>query len=113
MPREVWPYGSYPLWLQGMVYFLSPGYTAELFQAALRTKYMFTDDVFIGICVNKTALPGQETIVVNDISSFHVVNSQNIGSKQAAQLQEDWDEARITFFHLPDKQLYWSLFNSE
>ena len=67
--REVWPYDTYPLWLQGMVYLLSPSNTADLFQAALRTHYMHTDDVFIGILVNKTAKPGQKSLIINDLSA--------------------------------------------
>lgn len=94
----MWPYDDYPLWLQGMVYVLSPSHTAELFQAALRTGYMHTDDVFIGICVNKTARTGQQTII-DDISSYE---EPDRGESQ----RKVWDAAVVPFFHLPDHRLY-------
>ena len=99
---EVWPYKDYPLWFQGMVYMLSPNYTADLFQAALRTHYLFTDDVFIGICVNKTAAPTQKSIALKNISSYHT-----------GQTKKDWDEAIIPFFHFSDKKTYMNFFYLE
>ena len=79
---------------------LSPNYTSDLYQAALRTHYMFTDDVFIGICVDKTAAQTQSSIALTKISSsLNKLSTVN-------QTQEDWDEAIIPFFHLPDPHEY-------
>ena len=103
----MWPYKDYPLWFQGMVYMLSPNYTADLFQAAFRTHYMFTDDVFIGICVNKTAVRTQNSIALTKISSsLNKLSTVN-------QTQKDWDEAIIPFFHFPDPNQYLDFFYSE
>ena len=72
----------------------------NLFQAALRTHY--TDDVFIGICVNKTSAPTQKSIALKYISSYHT-----------GQTKKDWDEAIIPFFHFPDKNAYINFFYLE
>ena len=101
--REVWPYDTYPLWLQGMVYLLSPSNTADLFQAALRTHYMHTDDVFIGILVNKTAKPGQRSLIINDLSAW-----VELGWEES--LCQTWIDGTTPFFHIPDNKLYLSWF---
>ena len=82
LSREAWQYDRFPLWFRGMVYLISPMKTSDLFQAALRTSYMHTDDVFIGICINKTAELGQKSIEL-DISSYA---AQDAGES----LQRDW-----------------------
>ena len=104
---DVWPYDTYPLWFQGMVYMLSPHYTADLYQAALRTHYMFTDDVFMGICVNKTAAPTQKSIPLKKFSSFRYGKTKN------KEYQQDWDEKMVTFFHFPENKLYMEFFYSD
>lgn len=82
-----------------MVYLLSPSNTALLFQAALRTGYMHTDDVFIGICVNKTAVPGQKTQVVNYISEY-------ADPDEGELLRRSWEKVIVPFFHMPDTKVY-------
>ena len=104
---DMWPYKDYPLWFQGMVYMLSPNYTSDLYQAVLRTHYVFTDDVFIGICVNKTAAQTQNSIALTKISSsLNKLSPVN-------QTEQDWDEAIIPFFHLPDPHEYLDFFYTD
>ena len=86
---------------------LSPHYTAYLYQAALRTHYMFTDDVFIGICVNKTAAPTQQSIPLKKIST------SLYGKTKSSDYQQDWDEKTITFFHFPVNKLYMEFYYSD
>ena len=104
--REVWPYDTYPLWLQGMVYLLSPSNTADLFQAALRTHYMLTDDVFIGILVNKTAKPGQKSLIIGNISAYGSPGYEE-------EICQTWIDGYVPFFHIPDSRLYLSWFHWE
>ena len=68
---------------------------------------MFTDDVFIGICVNKTAAQTQNSIALTKISSsLNKLSTVN-------QTQEDRDEAIIAFFHFPDPYEYLDFFCTE
>ena len=105
--RDAWRYKHYPLWLQGMVFFLKPKYTGELFEAALRTNYIFMDDVFIGICVNKTARAGQKTLNLRDLSTYRV------GKNRERDLSSDWKGEKVTFFHLPDGENFLKFFYNE
>ena len=89
LSREAWPYDSFFLWFQGVVYLISPMKTSDLFQAALRTSYMHTDDVFMRICIGKTAELGQKSIELN-ISSYAAPDA-------GESLQRYWCRAKTLF----------------
>lgn len=101
--KKVWPLDVYPTWFQGLVYFLTPRTTAQLFQTALSTCYMHTDDVFIGIVVNKTRSAGIETIIDHSISKF-----ANRRQDPYRTLRPTWDKGRSTFFHVPNRTMYYT-----
>ena len=105
MSREVWAPDKYPLWFQGLVYFLTPQHTGELFNTALNTHYMHTDDVFLGIVVNKTKVFTSSTLyTLNWISQAEVC---------LWYLKTLWDSGNAIFFHVPNIKLYESWYAEE
>ena len=103
MPREVWAPDEYPLWFQGLVYFLTPQHTGELFNTALDLHYMHTDDVFVGILVNKTNSIRPGATILKDLSVF-----APLGFKIEETLRPEWNKRSIPFFHLPDIGIYYT-----
>ena len=65
------------------------------------------DDVFIGICVNKTARAGQKTLNLRDLSTYRV------GKNRERDLSSDWKGEKVTFFHLPDGENFLKFFYNE
>ena len=98
MSREVWAPDKYPLWFQGLVYFLTPQHTGELFNTALNTHYMHTDDVFLGIVVNKTK--------VFTSSTLYTLNWISEAEFCMWYLKTLWDSGNAIFFHVPNIKLY-------
>lgn len=92
-----------------MVYIISPRNAAELFQAALRTHYMHTDDVFMGILVNKTAEPGQVTQMVPTMSAYADLDKPS-GEHILCRI---WRKGQVPFYHVPDSELYLTWFKQE
>ena len=97
---------EFPVWYQGLVYFLSPRHAGELFHTALNTHYMHTDDVFVGICVNNTNSVRPHRTAVKHLSEFAMEGFDLIKS-----LQPKWLHGNAKFFHIPNIELYytWSL----
>lgn len=97
MPEDVWPNSTYPTWYQGLVYFLSPSLTGDLFKTATNTPYMFTDDVYMGVLVNK--LNKTRNIVTMDLKylsdDYHAL--------------ENWRTGPHVFFHAPNVTAYWEM----
>ena len=104
--REVWAPDLYPVWFQGLVYFLTPQHAGELFQTALDTHYMHTDDVFVGIIVDKTSSIAPFTNKLRYISEFAATTKQ---------LTTKWLSSPSKFYHVPDLGLYyiWAVENLE
>ena len=104
--REVYPYNKYPLWFQGLVYFLSPQHTGQLFETALDTHYMHTDDVFMGIIVNKTKSVQPYGRSLQFLSEFAIE-----GFDLVKTLQPLWEDGKSKLFHVPNIKVYytWSL----
>ncbi|XP_067930291.1 beta-1,3-galactosyltransferase 1-like [Watersipora subatra] len=104
--KEVWPEDTYPTWFQGLVYFLSPQHTAELFETALHTHYMHTDDVFIGILVSKTESIRPYTTALSSFSEFALE-----GFDVVKKLKPKWNKGSSIFFHMPELKPYylWAL----
>ena len=98
--REVWALDKYPLWFQGLVYFLTPQHTGELFNTALNTHYMHTDDVFLGIVVNKT-----KVFTTKHLWSIEAFSEAESDMKYLRTL---WEDRKAIFYHVPDVKLYHS-----
>ncbi|XP_067930799.1 lactosylceramide 1,3-N-acetyl-beta-D-glucosaminyltransferase-like [Watersipora subatra] len=101
-----WAKDEFPMCFQGLVYFLTPQHTGELFETALHTPYMYTDDVFLGILVDKT-----------ESDQFYVENLYDLfeyafkGFSLRRTLKPKWDHGFLNFIQMPDIRLYyhWSL----
>ena len=93
------------MWFQGLVYFLSPQYTGQLFTTALNTHYMHTDDVFIGILVNKT----------KDFSTGEVLPLKGLSRSAVIthDLQGSWKGASTIFYHVPDIELFYRWYSQD
>ena len=96
--REVWAPDEYPMWFQGLVYFLSPQNTGQLFTTALNTHYMHTDDVFMGILVNKT----------REFSTGELLPLQGLSISETVttHIQGAWTSASYIFYHVPEIELF-------
>ena len=83
------------------MYILTPHLAAKLYPIALYTKYMFTDDVYMGVLVSQ--VKGTEVIVEN-----------MIGAHTEGQLSL-WEpafrlEGRM-FYHVPNLTIYYKWYN--
>ena len=103
--REVYPNDTYPVWFQGLVYFLTPSTTAELFKQSLQTRYMHTDDVFIGIVVHKVPSIQKGIIKKNNLSA---ITNQNDAIGLEKHLGAAWLRGNVPFFHIPDRKVFTS-----
>ena len=101
IPYSVYPRKYYPKWYQGLIYFLSPSLAADLFFIAQHTPYMFIDDVFMGIVVDKLAAEQYVNLVtVNQLSRF----KRSI-MKPSAWV-EVWKKDSAPFYHVPNVTQY-------
>lgn len=96
--KHVWPDETFPIWHQGLAYFLSPSITGELFRLAEQTPYMFTDDVYMGVLVNK--LNKSTRILVIDLKHFSA----------DYRATAEWENGPHIFFHTPNFLAFWSMF---
>lgn len=103
---QVWPDKFYPQWFQGMIYFLTPRYADIMFQTALNTHYMHTDDVFIGIVVSK--IPDLKPGIRNVNAISHYTDG---GYDHQIRMKPYWRNSHAIFYHVPSSKLYmeWSL----
>lgn len=102
---EAWPEKLLPMWFQGLVYFMSPRHTGLVYEAALTTHYIQTDDVFMGISVSKVPDFNSGVIIDDKISA------QNGDSyKKVLVLRNGWINSSVLFFHVPIDSLFmkWS-----
>ncbi|KAF6033894.1 hypothetical protein EB796_007798 [Bugula neritina] len=53
LSRKDYKYDTFPMWLQGLTYFLSPRLAKEIYNLSFTTPYIFTDDIYIGIVANR------------------------------------------------------------
>lgn len=88
---DLWPHKHYPVWFQGLAYLMTPSLAAQLPAIALDTKYMFTDDVYVGILVSQVKSPH---VIINNMFGTHTEQTLNkfLGSFRS--------EGRI-FYHVP------------
>jgi len=101
--EDVWPHKEYPTWFQGLIYFLSPRHAIDLFRTALRTKYMHTDDVYMGILVNRTASMQGALIPDTELSYFTQDDKGIVEILKPYWISED--DERI-FYHMPSIQFF-------
>ena len=88
------------MWFQGLVYFLSPQYTGQLFTTALNTHYMHTDDVFMGILVNKTKEFRTGTV--------WPIKRLALSKEKLFNLVKVWEKGRAIFYHVPQTRLFYT-----
>lgn len=106
--EEVWPEEVFPLWFQGLIYFLTPSSASELFKLAQVTPYMYTDDVFVGVLMR--TLQKRYVMQVSsepDLSLFAYSNQDDVIE---GEMLGFWLEGNITAFHVPNLKTYieWS-----
>jgi hypothetical protein len=106
MPFNEWPEKYYPTWFQGLAIFLSPGITGKLFEQALKTKYLFTDDVYIGVLVDRLIKTDDKRlktdITVKQLK--HFVNSNNYNLRGQF---ESWEHGPHVLYHVPKPKEFW------
>lgn len=95
---ELWPEELYPVWFQGLVYVLTPNLAAKLYPIALTTRYMFTDDVYVGVLVSQ--VPEAKVIINNDLGVHADHNDYKV-------LEPVFVNGSHIFSHVPDKELYY------
>lgn len=100
---DVYPHKLYPVWMQGLVYILTPHLASKLYPIALDTKYMFTDDVYMGVLVSQ--VKGADVLVQNVIGAH---TEGKIANWEGAFRQE----GRI-FYHVPSFEHFYKWFNLE
>ena len=106
--REVWAHDFYPLWFQGLVYFLTPRHTGLLFNASLHTHYMHTDDVFVGIIVHRTPEVQPFAKSIKFLSEFAME-----GFDINKTLRPKWNTGLSKIYHIPILKLYYSCVHSK
>mgnify|MGYP001793078401 FL=1 len=107
--NSTWSEEFFPLWFQGLIYFLSPSSSTELFKLALLTPYLHTDDVYIGVLVKKLQQRFfMQVGTVPDLSvyAYHSIKPEELED----ELLPFWLEGNITAFHVPHHQIFakWS-----
>ena len=103
--KEVWEPDLFPSWCQGLVYFLPPRYAGHLFNISLNTRYMFTDDVYIAVLVDKA-----KEISIRSLNYFSEFAMDN--HNLVVELRRYWEPGgRVKFLHVPDFEIYykWSV----
>lgn len=104
--REIWPRDHYPTWFQGLAYFLSANITGPLYQAAQQCHYMHTDDVFVGIAVEKMTNTTNHVLTVTRLDRFSVYTLTLTNLKK--HIGPAWDNTKGIFYHVPETLAFWA-----
>ncbi|XP_067930247.1 beta-1,3-galactosyltransferase 5-like [Watersipora subatra] len=95
-PHEKWyisfkeyKFSTFPPWVQGMAYFLTPSLARRIYELSFSTPYLFTDDVYISLVADRV-----ENVTSKDIRRFY---SSAYNSHQ--QNGEVWTKTNRVFFH--------------
>lgn len=97
MSPERWPYDKFPMWFQGLAYFLTPSLAEKLVPIAVNVPYTFMDDVYVGMLVDQVR-PRATVTALKDLSASSAMQLYSIDY----YLHERWRQKNATFFHMPN-----------
>lgn len=100
---EEWPHDTFPIWYQGLAFILSPTLADKLYKQALQTSYIFTDDVYIGILVDR--LRNSEDV---DLRTEVTLRTFNITCLvPPGSVLTDLERSTCGLVHIPNFTQFW------
>ncbi|XP_067951192.1 beta-1,3-galactosyltransferase 1-like [Watersipora subatra] len=100
---ELWPHKLYPVWFQGLAYLITPQLAAKLPSIALDVKYMFTDDVYVGV-------------LVSQVDGVNVITDEMFGAHTEGPLSKFFHQFRKgkrIFYHVPSIKYFISWYYAD
>lgn len=94
-----------------MCYFLSPKSSHILYQTALRTPYLFTDDVFMGVLIKNISTTEHR---IKLIAYSKLTRYADMSKEYATQkLKKEWERGVGVLFHLPITKSFWEWYKAD